>query len=1098
MTVPGNLSSPLLATAGAGAAAASVEGPIKSLRFNDPDSAYLSRTPGGGNRKKWTLSFWYKPALQDTSNRRCIIEARNTSGHHSVINFRSTDDKFEIYHYDGSGLQFQVMTTAVFRDPSAWYSFVIAYNTEASGSDKIKIFCNGARITAFDAANYPSDNYEALWNDSGVPHTIGKHDSQYLSGYLADIYFIDGSQLDETSFGAYDDNGVWQAAEYSGTYGTNGYHLLDFANESTIGHDSSGNENDWTANNFSTTAGADNDVLFDVPVNGTQSDTGAGGEVSANYATFNPLDCDNGTLSNGNLTTTKESNSDRFGPQNVTIGVTSGKWYCEIKWDSGTYALIGVTHAQSAGRRSTTWHRDADTYTWYFSGAFMSYLWAYGTSTFPDGTNPTFAVGDTVGVLLDKDNHKLYFTKNGSYVASMNAATGANGIDISRHSSETTFITCGNNSSTASQLTLNAGQRPFANSAPSGYKPLCTTNFPTATVPDGSTAFDITKHTGNGSTQNVTGLSFKPDWVWVKCRNAAQYHRLVDNVRGVNRDLITNGTFTEQNQDSSNSVSSFNSNGFSLGPDGAVNTLNNTYVAWCWDVDAGSNKTYTVKVVSDSGNKYRFDNHGTSAVTLELAEGGTYVFDQSDSSNAGHPLRFSTTSDGTHGGGSEYTTGVTATGTPGSAGAKTTIVLASGAATLYYYCTAHSGMGGQIDTNSLAGSTRLSGSHSSYNQSQTFSTGVSGSGTGGSFPTGEEAAKAFDGNLNTRCRWTGTSSPVLTASFTAISATKLRVRYHAWAQTTSDATDVLISVNGGTYYSATEQNFITYDEVHAADGQAPFIDISPLITNGQVSSVSVKRRSTVSTVTGLTFYAIEIDDKILVDSSVTPPDVPAITARVNVSATQGISIGKYTGNDTRTATVAHDLGAKPDLIIVKAINKSDNWVTYHSAMGASYHGDINLTGGFNSGGSKFASIEPTSTVFSLATDGAVNSSSYNYIFYAFAAVPGYSSFGSYEGNGDADGPFVHTGFRPAMVMVKNADGSGHWVIMDTTRDADNPMEDRLKIDADDDESNTPAWDALSNGFKIRSTYSFSNTNQKTYVYWAMAENPFSANGGLAR
>ena len=120
-------------------------------------------------------------------------------------------------------------------------------------------------------------------------------------------------------------------------------------------------------------------------------------------------------------------------------------------------------------------------------------------------------------------------------------------------------------------------------------------------------------------------------------------------------------------------------------------------------------------VVSDSGNKYRFRNsaddttYAASAVTLDLQEGGTYTFDQSDSSNSGHPFRFSTTSNGTHGGGSEYTTGVTTTGTAGSAGASTTIIVAAGAPTLYYYCTAHSGMGGQANTNSTHGSTNFDG-----------------------------------------------------------------------------------------------------------------------------------------------------------------------------------------------------------------------------------------------------------------------------------------------------------------------------------------------------------------------------------------------------
>ena len=216
-------------------------------------------------------------------------------------------------------------------------------------------------------------------------------------------------------------------------------------------------------------------------------------------------------------------------------------------------------------------------------------------------------------------------------------------------------------------------------------------------IDKGENFFNTKLYTGNGGTLNVTEVGFQPNLTWTKRRDNTGNHSLYDSVRGVTKRIESDTTDVENTV--STSLTAFGTDGFTLGSGGDSNGNNETYASWNWSgAGATPSNTYVVKVVSDGGNKYRFDDFGTSAVTLEISEGGTFTFDQSDSSNNGHPLRFSTTSDGTHGGGSEYTTGITVSGTPGQAGAKTVIVVAASAPTLYYYCTVHSGMGGQANT----------------------------------------------------------------------------------------------------------------------------------------------------------------------------------------------------------------------------------------------------------------------------------------------------------------------------------------------------------------------------------------------------------------
>jgi len=257
------------------------------------------------------------------------------------------------------------------------------------------------------------------------------------------------------------------------------------------------------------------------------------------------------------------------------------------------------------------------------------------------------------------------------------------------------------------------------------------------TINNGKLYFNSVLYTGNGGTNNVTGVGFNSDFTWIKNRATTGNPALFDKINGVTKYLNSNN----QNglATSAPTLTAWSSDGFTIGSSTDLNGNGNGIASWNWlAAGATPSNTYVVKVVSDGGNKYRFDDFGTSAVTLEISEGGTFTFDQSDSSNNGHPLRFSTTSDGTHGGGSEYTTGITVSGTPGQAGAKTVIVVAASAPTLYYYCTVHSGMGGQANTpvtNSFSNFAGSIQSNISPNTTSKFSI-VSYTGTGSNATVG--------------------------------------------------------------------------------------------------------------------------------------------------------------------------------------------------------------------------------------------------------------------------------------------------------------------------------------------------------------------------
>ena len=458
MSIPGS-ASPLFLSAAA-AAAPSAFRIDRSLRFNSGDSSYLDFQPSSaGNRKTWTWSSWVKTHGVDS---RKAVFGTYASG---ICQFRYMDNGRVVFQlYDGTGYGFE--TSRVFRDPSAWHHIVLSVDTTLSTSgDRIKFYVNGSLVSSAEYVSFtaPPQNFETVWNNNALMNIgrTGETGYQYdFDGYLADVHFIDGQALAPTDFGEYDDNNVWQPKAYSGSYGTNGFRLSfsDNTSTTTIAEDSSGNNNDWTANNLSVASGSGNDSLIDTPTNYEASSGNNGG----NYATLNPLDSplnNFGTPSNGNLDFQGSSNA--YHSLRATISIPStGKWYYESTFNGTAYSprasdsqYSGVgfvktnVEISSVTDGNSNWLGDSG-YGLNFSGTRTEFH------------NAAIDGGDVVGVAINRDANTFEYFVNGTSVE-----TGTIGVASGTDLSPFVFVY----GSSYTTHVLNFGQRPFAYTPPTGY-----------------------------------------------------------------------------------------------------------------------------------------------------------------------------------------------------------------------------------------------------------------------------------------------------------------------------------------------------------------------------------------------------------------------------------------------------------------------------------------------------------------------------------------------------------------------------------------------------------------------------------------------------
>jgi hypothetical protein len=347
--------------------------------------------------------------------------------------------------------------------------------------------------------------------------------------------------------------------------------------------------------------------------------------TAANYCVINGLniggDC---TISQANLTVAYGSNTTRS-PMQGTIGMTTGKWYFEAVCTASSVSptsnlFVGIANktmpselGSYAGANASGWGFNSNGGTIYNNGSST----AYGSSA---------SVNDIVGVAFDADTGKLYFSINGTFQNSGNPATGTN--PAYTVSADTYYPSIGDGSG-ASTLTasINFGQRPFAYTPPTGFVALNTFNLPTPTIGATETTqankyFDISLYSGNGSTQTITNSGgFQPDFVWAKERSSNSGNVVFDIIRGVYNRLLTEATAAEVND--SNSLTSFNSNGFSVGSSARLNESGQTYVAWQWDAggtgvsNTDGSITSTVSANTSAGfSVVTYTGNGTSGATV--------------------------------------------------------------------------------------------------------------------------------------------------------------------------------------------------------------------------------------------------------------------------------------------------------------------------------------------------------------------------------------------------------------------------------------------------------------------------------------------------
>jgi hypothetical protein len=1132
-----------------------------SCRFNDDDSPRLFRTPSVvGNRRVGSLSLWYKRC-----NLGSIMQLFN-SGAGDDIAFDAAD---QLIWTDGSGLSYK--TTQVFRDPTAWGHLLFAWDTNlAAAGNRARIYHNGVEITSFATETNP-DQFDELEISNIVRQTIGANESntEEFDGYLSEIHYVDGKQLLPTSFGEFDDNGVWRPIAYSATTTTPAISHVSNAVDASNG----------TAYTFSSQAlgAAATDRRIVVAVGSAGNTTGTASAVTV-----------------GGVSATQVAE--------YTDSVnTSSIWWAEVP--TGTTGDVVVTFT---GGKS-----DCGIVCYRLTGADM----VLSRATDGTGTSSPEAFSGTVGT----PNNAVVIANvmwNGT-AQRTTAWTGGVTEDVDQVVEDAALA----DKMQSTSSTTSSGATVIATATPSGT----TTNEALTVVAFGSSAHGVNGFHLDFADENNPGLDAN-----VAVSTTTYRYLKIDVTEVENASYVSIGemeyfvgaTLYPTQTMSSNTlpsplVASANSdtgtgaqlafNAFDDNKHPTVSkwqTANGTVTGFL-KIDLGSgngiaptrigifapetqNRAPRDFTIQGSNNDSDYTILATYAANdtwasqeqryfplsngNNLADSGLATNDQvSDTPTNNYPtINTLSAYDNNH----TYSNGnlqlIDTNNGTNDTSRISTIAIPKGSDTWAVKMTCVNALAGHAigvgDQNTVTGDVQgfnQSGVHGVwYNQLGTVYINGSSSATGkatltsandviechvdmsagdveffvnnssqGSFalPSGYEDSGV---DLFFHCD-TGVVNNTLSFDFgqsgynpaTNLAGSKRLSTANLAAPTISDGTAhfqaTLYTGNGSarnidqTGNSTFQPDFVWIKNRDQADPNMLYTSVL-----GVQKDLNIDDNTSANTnANGLTsfdsdgfgvgsgaggyndntekFVAYQWKGGGGAGASIEAGTINTIATSVN--ATAGISVGTYTGTGS-AATIGHGLGAVPHWIMTKNTAAAGLWVLYHQHLTSAPETDYlqphltNATADFP----LWNDTAPTSSVFSIGTDGSINTSDQIYNFWAFTEIDGFSKFGTYEGNANNDGPFVYCGFKPAWLWIKNFDTAQQWHLYDNVKSTYNSgtTAGRIYYTTEHPYAEVSAAeniDFLANGFKIRDN-NIGVNQANTMIFMAFAEYPFGGDG----